>query len=338
MGKQNRKFFTHNSVVFVTSSVREGLPLIPTSLFNFILIGILAKANSLYGGVRICHFVFMANHFHMLLVVKKQEDAPAFIGYVKQEISHTINRFLNRSGVSIWSDGYDSPLLLTFDKVIHYIIYMYLNSTKANLENSIEEFPGLSSWKMFLTSQYSKICKHIRRSDVPCILGSSLGDGALDITEQKRLLEALQELSNEDIELVIEPFAWVECFAELHNANIHEIKASIIKQIRDSEQQQRAERKTNKISLIGATRLKCQSILQKFQSKRKGKRMICIGSHKEHRIAFIKYFREICAKADVIYKQWKEFDLNAQMPPGLFAPHLPLQICALPICFSHILT
>lgn len=263
MGKQNRKFFTHNSVVFVTSSVREGLPLIPTYVFNSILIGILAKANSLYSGVRICHFVFMANHFHMILVVKKQEDAPAFIGYVKQEISHTINRFLNRSGISIWSDGYDSPLLLTFDKVIHYIVYMYLNPTKANLENSIEEFPGLSSWSMFLSGQHSKICKHIRRSNVPCILGSQFGDGALGINEQKRLLEVLQELSDEDIELVIEPFAWVECFEELRDANIDKMKATIIKQLRDLEQQKRDERNANKTTLIGSTSLRRQSILQK---------------------------------------------------------------------------
>ena len=64
---ENRKYFTHQSVLFCTARTEVGLPLVASHCMNFILWGILARAKELYA-VKVCHFVFMANHLHMVIV------------------------------------------------------------------------------------------------------------------------------------------------------------------------------------------------------------------------------------------------------------------------------
>lgn len=100
---ENRKYFVNRSVHLVTSRTEEGLPIVASFLLNFIIWGILARARGKFR-VRICHFVFLANHFHMLIVVDNPEHVPAFVGYVKCEIAHAINRLLGRRRKTIWME------------------------------------------------------------------------------------------------------------------------------------------------------------------------------------------------------------------------------------------
>ena len=92
---RNRKYYPNRTVLLVSSRIEEGLPIVPSLNLNFIVWGILARAQSMYG-VQVCHFVIMSNHFHMLLVVQDPEAVSDFLGYVKAEIAHAINRLQGR--------------------------------------------------------------------------------------------------------------------------------------------------------------------------------------------------------------------------------------------------
>src|SRR5690606_34556989 len=109
---KNRKYYRHNDCLLVTSRTEEGLPIVPTTVLNLLINGILAKATTMYK-IKLCHYLFMANHFHILLVVDNPEHVSSFLRYIKSETAHAINRLLNRRRKTIWLSGSDSPIILT---------------------------------------------------------------------------------------------------------------------------------------------------------------------------------------------------------------------------------
>lgn len=137
------------TLVLVTTRVEEGLPFIGTPELNAILMGILARAQYLYP-IKICAFIFMGNHLHMLILVGNPEDVPAFMRRIKTETAHFINRRLGRRRRTVWCAGYDAVPILTLESAIEKFVYLYTNPQSANLVEEIEEFPGASSWDMFI--------------------------------------------------------------------------------------------------------------------------------------------------------------------------------------------
>ena len=317
---RNRKYFRHGDALLVTSRTEEGLPLVPSHNLNFIIWGILAKARSMYR-VKICHFLFMSNHFHMILVVDTPEDISSFVGYVKGEIAHAINKLLGRRQKTIWQSGYDSPILLEPEDVERYIDYIYLNPVKAGLVHSIEEFPGVSSWQMFSSGCYKRNHKKLNRTDLWMLPAASLG-----VNEQKRIVSAYEKLESPKYELVIEPFAYLkdgqQCFS----------RETIINRISNRERIIKDDRKSRKEEVFGATKLRRESMLKEYIPKKYSKRMICISSNKQHRNAFIGFFKSLSEQAALIYQSWKRGDFSLRLPPGLFYPSMP-SLCSV-VCLT----
>ena len=76
-----RKYYPHNSVLFCTSRIEEGLPLVCSYNMNLIIEGILAKASNDYE-IEVNHSIFMANHFHIIVTVINPDDVKEFFRYV----------------------------------------------------------------------------------------------------------------------------------------------------------------------------------------------------------------------------------------------------------------
>lgn len=322
---ENRKYYPHNAVVFVTSRTEEGLPLVASLFLNFIVWGILARARSMFE-VRICHFLFMFNHFHMLLVVDNPEHVPEFIGYVKGEIAHAVNSLLGRRQKTIWQDGYDSPIMLTAADVLKYINYIYLNPARANLEERIDDYPGVSSWQMFINGRHkAKLRRLVRPAITP------LPFPALSINEQRRLVGSYEKLPGIEAEFILEPDAWMECFPEVRGRSCESMKKQIIETVRMKERELSEKRKREEKTVIGATALRRQSMLKEYRPTKFSRRMICLCSVKELRLSFIGYFKALADIARKAYESWKQGDLSKRMPAGLFAPRVPNLMSALPL-------
>lgn len=315
---ENRKFFPHKAVLFCTARTEVGLPLVATYPMNFILWGILARAQEQYA-VKVCHFIFMANHFHMLLVIDNPADISRFIGYVKAESAHAINRLLNRRQRTIWKDGYDSPIVLSADDAIKCIRYIYLNPSRPSLVTCIDEYPGVSSWQMFSGKSYSKQCKRLCRDAI-----EPLESPALSINEQKRMVAKYEREVEASCSFKLEPDAWMQCFPELNGADSTEINQRVLRGIRQGEAEYAAKRAINKKEVLGSTALRKESMAQDYVPSKSGRKSICVCWDKDHRRNFIGRYRSLCACARQIYEQWKLGDMSLKMPLGLFAPPFPV--------------
>ena len=301
-------------LVFITSRIEEGLPLVSTHYMELILWGILARAQHLYP-VTICGFVIMGNHIHLLIVVHDPQVVVDFIDRFKTESSHAINRLLGRRKRTVWCDDYDDQSILTREDAISKFIYIYANPQKAGLVDTIEEYPGVSSWPMLLNDQTTKECPWIRR---PML--KPLRKRALSPEQDAQFTEALRgEASPISHTLTLTPFAWLSCFKE-DGLDVLKVKEEIIRGVREEEASLRGKRK---LPCIGAEKLRRQSLDKQFTPKKFSKRMWCICRDIPLRISFINFIKRLRAEGREVYRRWKMGDRTAVYPVGLFPPRFP---------------
>ncbi|MDD2942363.1 MAG: transposase, partial [bacterium] len=129
---RNPKMFIHDAVYELCFRIEEGLPMTAAPFMKRIIKGYLAAAQSRHP-VTICHYIVMANHIHMLVMIKNPEDLSRFVLYFKRESAHAINTLLGRRNRTVWAERYDSPVLLDAGKVIERIVYFYANPAQAGL-------------------------------------------------------------------------------------------------------------------------------------------------------------------------------------------------------------
>jgi REP element-mobilizing transposase RayT len=156
------KYHLHGSVLFATFSIEQGMLLLCNPLCEAILKSCLASAQFMYP-VRVVAFLIEGTHIHLVLVVDNPDDVPAFIRHFKTESAHALNRILGRRKRTFWCECYDSRVVLTPLRTLMVLTYIYSNPAKDNLEMSIDNYPGVSSWKMFTKGEHKKSWKRIRR-------------------------------------------------------------------------------------------------------------------------------------------------------------------------------
>ena len=305
----NNKFTAHGAVCFVTARTQFDLPFPATILINFFLWSILAKAKSIYN-VKVCHFVFMANHLHLITVTDNPEHLCAFMGYVKRETAHLVNRLLGIPKRTLWCESNDDPKILTAKDVIKYIVYIYSNPVKARLVPSIDEYPGVSSWKMFINNNFSKSVRTYKRSQI-----SKLSSASPSLEEQARYLQYIFRINKDNNKFKIDPWAWVKCFHELANTPIDKLKQTILIHLRKEEQEYQ---KTG--SFVGAERLKSEPINKPHTPKKFGKKMICLCHDITLRVAFITWYKGQRDKARKAIAALNQGFTILDFPSGFFAP------------------
>ena len=143
-----RKIAFHNDVKFVTFTVEDDFLLCANPLIELILKKCFAQAQALYP-VNLCHFLTAATQVHIVLTVDDPEALSQFVKMIKAESAHAINRLLGRRKRTIWCEGYDSPTVLDPQKAVEVISYIYANPAQDGLEDSIDKYPGWSSWGYF---------------------------------------------------------------------------------------------------------------------------------------------------------------------------------------------
>jgi len=251
-----------------------------------IMQSILASAQTLYP-TTVCHFVIMANHMHLLLVVQDPEDFVSFIGYLKRESAHAVNRLLGRKKHTVWCDRYDDPKILDPEKAIQRIVYLYTNPQKANLVETIDQYPNLSTWQAFLSGGTESFVGRIPRNAI-----TELPERALSPSQQQRFTAELEDFSAEEQTLLIEPDAWMKCFSDLEGQDPEAINTRIVQEIREQETQLQKTRATQNIPVIGARRLENGDMRKSYMPKKRGKRMICLSSVIAYRKRFINFYKE----------------------------------------------
>ena len=167
------RLFVSGLIYEICFRTEEGLPLVCTPYMRAILEGILVSAFSMYQ-VKLLSFIVMGNHIHMHVQVQDPDHLDDLVCYIKRESAHAINNLLGRRRHTVWVEGYDCVLILDAEKMIDRLAYVFLNVARANLENSIEAYPGLSSWEIMTGRTPFLKGRRIPRETITALPGAAL--------------------------------------------------------------------------------------------------------------------------------------------------------------------
>ncbi len=118
--------------------------LAPTPEARLLMMLSLAKVQQAHD-IEIVAFVFMANHFHLIVRVRGARLAEVMRDF-KSGLAKEMNKILGRRG-TFWMERYDDDALLDDAAVATKLHYLHANPLRAGLVERIEDFPGVSSWE-----------------------------------------------------------------------------------------------------------------------------------------------------------------------------------------------
>lgn len=311
------KYHPHNSVLFVTFSLEQGLLLLSNPLCLAIIKSCLARAQFKHP-VTISAFLVEATHVHLILVVNNPEDVPGFIGYFKRESAHMFNRVLGRKKRTVWCEGYDSPVVLTPIRTLIALSYIYSNPAKDNLEDSIDKYPGLSSWKMFVSGDHVKNWKRLRR---PAF--NALPPDAHSLRGYSKEADRILADSKKTHQFRLDPNAWLKAHKITDPDEQAAANSTLLARIRTLEKRAAAKRQKAGKKVIGCETLLSQCLNTTYLPNRSGKRMCCLSEERQLRIDFINFLKDLYAKAKEIAARWKLGDFSNPFPLGLYPPSMP---------------
>jgi putative transposase len=156
MGRQLR-IQDSKSIYFVTNRCSEArFFLRPDPRTTQIILDVLAYVASKYS-VEIFSFMFMSNHFHMI-VRALELDLERFMGDFQSQLAKRLNLRWGRSQTpygdgSFFPQRYTSPAILDDEKQLSKLCYTLCNPCLSNLVRHPKRWPGLSSWSIHTSGE-----------------------------------------------------------------------------------------------------------------------------------------------------------------------------------------
>jgi REP element-mobilizing transposase RayT len=307
------------AVFHITNRTTNGLPFLCQLFLILILRGIMARAQNLYP-VFVCHFLWMGNHYHLILSCQV-EFVSKFIGYMQTEVARSIKiLFPGMYERDVWVDRFREQRLATAEDVLNKIAYLYANPAKADLVNTIIEYPGFSSWGMYSSGTKSFMARWLPSrllGDMPKLIKRA---------NQVELLKKCIELSREEQESEFElrPDHWKRCFKDSKDWTSEQILKDVTSRTKNLELEAAQQRGNKRV--IGARALKRQGPCQEFRSKLKSPTPYIICHDAELRKELISSYKAFCEECRSAWQEWKIGKARAKFPKGAYRPGMPLAL------------
>lgn len=116
----------------------------PSAEVNDIIIGCIGRAQMVYP-VGLHGFVFMSNHYHMLISVRDAEQCADFLRHLNSNIARELNRLLKQHGAFWHCRFHGIRVDDTEQDQMDRLRYMLSHGVKEGLVRGVREWPGASS-------------------------------------------------------------------------------------------------------------------------------------------------------------------------------------------------
>lgn len=130
------------ALVEVTCRTIQGRYLLrPSRQLRSIVIGVLARAQRLYS-VELHAFVFLSNHYHLLMSVEDAEQMARFMNYLNSNLAREVGR-LHHWREKFWGRRYQAILVSDEEAAqMNRLRYLLSHGCKEGLVSRPEEWPG----------------------------------------------------------------------------------------------------------------------------------------------------------------------------------------------------
>jgi hypothetical protein len=325
MGRRRKQIFSGRLYEFVLRA-KSGLPFPPKRIIHAILRSAMARAQR-DEKVDIVAYLWMGNHLHVLFVSKDRMQATRFYGEIKKKITESMKALLGLHQLNLWDADTSLVAVLDAQVAITRIAYFFCNPAKADLVDSIREYPGLSSWEAFNQNLSGPVnAKHtirapwIRLPTIETLASKNLSDRQDSFITQKLLAAA-----KKTHEIVAQPNLWLKCFGITEPADVARANKAILRRVELGEEQARALRESEGKSVIGAEKLTQVCIMAPHIPKRdpNERRIYFVTSSPTLAFQFKEQFRIFCDKCREVYQKLRRGEYKVEWPPGAIPAAAP---------------
>jgi REP element-mobilizing transposase RayT len=139
----------HHLVEVTNRTVQRRLLMTPNKKLREITLGALGRAQRRYGVV-IHAFVFLSNHYHLLVSVDSAEQLSAFVGYFEAKLAKEIGRLTDWRD-KVWARRYQAIVVSNEEAAqVARLAYIFSNGVKEHLVPHPRDWPGASSARALL--------------------------------------------------------------------------------------------------------------------------------------------------------------------------------------------
>lgn len=322
-----RRYLISKSLYEICFRTPHGLPFVTTEYMRLIISGIVARVQR-DSKVSLCHFLFMANHAHILIFSKGAAECAQFHGEIKKQLSDALKALLGRPHLSLWpANGSSLIPITTLNDAISRVAYIYANPARANLVDSIERYPGLNSWNSFNATQnslyatHSQPCPWIRFPAIP-----KLPSRALTPTQDLAFSKALKQRASLSHPLTLHPNLWMEAFGVSSPQEVAATNLRIKEKLLEYELEARTKRNNNLLRLLGASKLATAAIDLTYRSLADSRKIYICASDPEVRKRLLADYKRFCERCSYCYERWKIGDYSVEWPPGAYLPPIPQRV------------
>ena len=183
--------------------------------------------------------------------------------------------------------------------------------------DSIDEYPGVSSWKLYVAGKRGFAARWIRRPMIKRLKSFELSQA-----EQAKLAQDLTSKAKKRVVFKLSPDAWMGCFGVEEKEERQSINKRIVARVRQLEEGYQAERQKKGVRAVGINKLKSQRMDKLYTPQNFGQRMWCICHDVALRVSFIESVKELLKLARKIRERWRTGDFSLPYPLGLFPPRM----------------
>ena len=325
-----RRRIVANRLYEIEIRTRTGLPFVSILLMRLLLASAMARAQRDYRVV-ICHFLWMANHLHLLIVTKDAQQCVNFYSELMKKTTDYIKRLLNLSSLQLWEpSGPVVSEVLDLPRAQQRVVYLYTNPAHAGLVESVSDYPGFSSWAFFRSHPRAieelQNIPWIRQPTIQVLPSRTLTEKQDKFLEQK--LRSRNTTCRHS--LSIDPNALYKVFGVYEEKEIAQHNETIITNIKEREASYASTRQKSGKLVVGAKRLKGEPIFKAYTPERKptDRKILFHTSLKELALSFLEDFNAFCQACRRAYLAWKDGNHLVQWPPGAFRPPIcPVANC-----------
>jgi len=322
-----RRMFESGKFYEVCIRTSKDLPFASNELINLLIVSAFARA-SRENRFKICYSLWMGNHAHIGGVINDNLwEFTKFYGELQKNLTEIIKRLTGKSHLRMWEARPMVAQILDFDEAKERIIYAYLNPAKANLVESIADYPGVSSWSDFkvacssLTNSHPDFeVKHtVPRIHLPTIPRlSSLTPRKNEIRE---IITAIREDENIQSQvLTISPNSWFKAFDISEPESIHRINNEILREVNLRQQELSNKRETG---VLGRESLINQQICKRHKPKEKKRKVFFLTCYCEMAQNYFEKFLHFSGVCSRLLSKIASGNVPDDWPRNAFRPPLP---------------
>jgi len=208
--------------------------------------------------------------------------------------------------------------MITADEVLDRIAYLYTNPERDGVVDSVNNYPGVSSWKRYRGKLFTITAKKIPRACIPKL------ENPEKITRYERLeiCELFSSLIGDPLTIELKPYDCLRCFESLEEYSDQELDEMILGRI----ETYRISITPKKTAFRDKKASKVMKIDLDYEPKKFGKKTVVLSSCSKLRGKFIEWFKSIRDEARRVYEEWKKFNFEEPWPLYLYPPPKPRNI------------